>query len=82
MRVRKEAKRWEGATHVVTLTVVLHNDGTYVASLASMRPGSAQREMHYLDGGLQEYELAPPAFAALTSAAKQALDAYWAGELG
>lgn len=81
MKVRKGQSKWDAVTHYVTLSVALREDGTYTASLGSIIPASGKRSMHYFDAEPQEWTIAPPGLAALTSAAQAALDAFWAGEL-
>lgn len=81
MRSRAKALSWKQVTHSITLHVLLREDGSYVASLHSIRPGSGQHEHHYLDGGPADGTLAPPGLSALQSAAQEALEAWWAGEL-
>ena len=70
------------ATHIITLSVHLFEDGTYNTKLISYVPGVGIKAYHSLGEAPQTSDLAPPAFEALLTSAKRAMDAWWAGEIG
>lgn len=77
----KSKVNWKACDQYVTLSVALYQDGTYSATLTSYYGDPRRWTRHQLEGGQQEYTLAPAAIQALQEASEQALDAFWAGEL-
>lgn len=69
------------ASHIITLSVHLHEDGNYSACLTSYVPGVGIKKYHSLGEAPQDPTLAPPAFTALIASAQRALDDWWSGEL-
>lgn len=73
---------WKRCSAYLTLAVALMEDGTYTALLTSYHGDPRKTERYRLQGGVQQFDLAPAGLSALAEAAQQALDAFWSGDLG